>query len=122
MRVCLLQGLSDPTRTLSLPSTEQLKSALAAALKEGYSSKVVSQVIEYGISLNMPILHYDHIPADTGITFDLKNEEIPATALEWAVEHNRPDLVTLFLENDADPNYTCHEVEGPALVRAVFQR
>lgn len=88
-------------------------------MEEGYSSKVVSQVLEYGIGLNVPILHYDHVPADTGIAFDLRNEAILVTLLEWAVEYNRPSLVTLFLKNGADPNYTCHELEGPALVRAV---
>lgn len=107
------------TAMKNVPSMAQLRSALAAALKEGHSNKVVSQVLEYGIDLNASILHYDHVPADTGIAFDLRNEAMLVTPLEWAVEHNRPDLVTLFLRNGADPNYTCHEVEGPALVRAV---
>lgn len=106
----------------SLPSTEQLKDALAAALKAGYGSKVVSQVLKYGVDLNTPVLHYDHVPADTGIIFDIKHDQIPITPLEWAVEHNRPDLVTLFLEGGADPNHTYHPAHGPALVRAAQRR
>lgn len=113
---------SDPAAH-RLPSADYLKVALVTALKAGYSSKVASQVIGYGgVNLNMPILYYDHEPADTGIFFYLRNEEIPVTALEWAVEHNRSDLVTLLLENGADPKYTGHDIAGPALVRAVFQR
>ncbi|KAH6648208.1 kinase-like domain-containing protein [Truncatella angustata] len=105
----------------SLPNTKQLQNALAVALKTGHGSNVVLQIIKYGMNLNIPILHYDHVPDDTGIMFDLK-DEIPVTPLEWATEHNRLDLVNLFLLNGADPNYTCHEIEGPALVRAVHRK
>ncbi|KAF7536603.1 hypothetical protein G7054_g4421 [Neopestalotiopsis clavispora] len=104
----------------SLPSKEQLKNALKISLKEGHGRNVVEEIIKYGIDLNTSILHYNHVPDDTGIMFDYK-EEIDVTPLEWATEHKRLDLVSLFLENGADANYTCWEAYGPALVRAVHR-
>ncbi|KAK6837973.1 protein kinase [Apiospora arundinis] len=48
-----------------------------------------------------------------------EKKKIPLKPLEWAVEHNRLDLLHLFLEAGADANKTCRELQGPALIKAV---
>ncbi|KAM3499143.1 hypothetical protein MY10362_007577 [Beauveria mimosiformis] len=49
-------------------------------------------------------------------------EDIPVTPLEWAIEHQRIDLVDLFLERGADINFAGYPQHGPPLVTAVLRR
>lgn len=49
------------------PSEEQKEEALAAALKAGYSKPVFSQILNYGMDLNVRILEYDQTPCDLGL-------------------------------------------------------
>ncbi len=113
------QNYSNPV-SHELPSKDLVKEALAGALKSGYSKNVVSQILEYRVDLNIAILDYEQIP-DTE-TIPLYPDTIPVTPLEWAVEHDRVDLVSLFLGMDADANFTLREVQGPSLIRAVRRR
>ncbi|KAH8195341.1 hypothetical protein TruAng_010490 [Truncatella angustata] len=57
------------------PSVDQKRDALAAALKAGYNSRVVSRILTYDIDLNIAILKYDHKP-------DSIIDAIPVTPLE----------------------------------------
>ncbi|KFY25222.1 hypothetical protein V491_01860 [Pseudogymnoascus sp. VKM F-3775] len=104
----------------SLPSQPQKEDALAAALKAGYGSNAVSQVLEYKINLNTSIIYYDGMrDGDSELFF---SNAIPITPLEWAVEHDNINLVNLFLDKGADANFTAYETEGPALIKAVRRR
>ncbi|RDW72370.1 putative protein kinase [Aspergillus mulundensis] len=109
----------------ALPSIRK-QAALAAALQAGYKQQVFSHLLRYGVDLNVHILDHDETINKTtpdGIEYkpDILNI-IPVTPLEWAVEHKRIDLATLFLDNGADPNYTVARRHGPALIKAVKQR
>lgn len=109
---------SDPANRP--PPCSERKGALTAALKAGYGKQVFSQILGYGtdLSLNIPILVYDQ-PRRYAEDIELYNHYgVRVTPLEWAVEHGRVDLVNLFLENDADANFTFEPVEGPALLKA----
>lgn len=97
-----------------------MKDALAAALKAGYGSNAVSQVLEYKINLNTSIIHYDGVRDGDSIPFIPNN--FPITPLEWAVEHDNLGLANLFLDRGADANFTVYETEGPALIKAVRRR
>lgn len=110
--------------TASSPSCEtpplsERKAALATALVAGYGVHVFAQILQYGSDwdLSTPILTYKQ-PHNPRIPFD----EVEVIPLEWAVEHNRLDLVRLFLAHGADPNVTVEPREGPALVKAVRRR
>lgn len=103
-----------------IPSRFQLKRALAMALKLRCSKQVISQVLDYGVDLNTGILRSEEI-YDTYV-MSMGQETIPFTPLEWAVEHNRADLVDLFLDRGADANFTAFPKRGPALVKAVLGR
>ncbi|KAF4213296.1 hypothetical protein CNMCM5878_000107 [Aspergillus fumigatiaffinis] len=95
--------------------------ALAAALEAGYSQHVFSEILRYSPNLNVRILDYDQTPDGMGIRPDTR-DIIPVTPLEWAVEHERPDLVNLFMEKGADANFTISHRDGPALLKAVKRK
>ncbi|RHZ62552.1 putative protein kinase [Aspergillus thermomutatus] len=103
------------------PSERQKEEALAAALEAGYSNQVFSQILRYSTNLNVRILDYDQTPDGIGIRPDTR-DIIPVTPLEWAVEHERLDLVNLFLDNGADANFTVSPRDGPALLKAVKRK
>ncbi|KAL2833763.1 hypothetical protein BDW59DRAFT_156565 [Aspergillus cavernicola] len=44
------------------------------------------------------------------------------TKLQWAVEHERLDLVTLFLDSGADADFTVCTRKGPAFLKAVKRK
>ncbi|KAJ5481937.1 hypothetical protein N7475_000749 [Penicillium sp. IBT 31633x] len=102
------------------PSESHKKEALAVALKAGYSKHVFSQILEYGVDLNVKILEYDQAPDDLEIIPD--PDYIPLTPLEWAVEHERLDLISLFLDHGADANKSISPRQGPALLKAVRKK
>ncbi|KAH6997390.1 hypothetical protein EDB80DRAFT_883535 [Ilyonectria destructans] len=108
---------SDPTSN-ELPSQSQAEAALALALELGCGKRVISKLLEHGVNLNAPILKY----GVSNLTLPESVEMIPATSLDWAVEHSKADLVNLFLDMGADPNSTAHAIQGPALVNAVRRR
>jgi serum/glucocorticoid-regulated kinase 2 len=103
------------------PSERQKEETLAAALKAGYSQHLFSEILRYSTNLNVRILDYDQTPDGIGIRPDTR-DIIPVTPLEWAVEHERLDLVNLFLENGADANFTISPRDGPALLKAVKRK
>ncbi|KAK7918372.1 hypothetical protein PG985_010246 [Apiospora marii] len=102
------------------PSEGDLLEALAYGLRFGYSAGVFSQLLAYGVELNHPILKYTDLP-ETPIV-PATRQKIFLTPLEWAVEHNRLDLVQLLLDpGGADANYSIWETRGPALRRAAYR-
>ncbi|KAI3321927.1 kinase-like domain-containing protein [Xylariaceae sp. AK1471] len=111
----------------AVPSERQKKSALAAALKLGYSNRVIERLLEYSINLNVGILEYDYavdlnlIPDKIdGLTVSGYIEhKVMLTPLEWAVEHGNIDPVNLFLDKGADASYTFEIVDGPSLLKAI---
>ncbi|KAA8648525.1 hypothetical protein EYZ11_008826 [Aspergillus tanneri] len=103
------------------PSERQKEEALAAALEAGYSKHVFSQILGYGTNLNVWILDYDQTPHGIEIIPNTP-DIIPVTPLEWAVVHERLDLVNLFLDNGADANFTISPRKGPALLKAAEKR
>lgn len=89
------------------PSTSRKLDALEAALKAGHDH-VVSQIISYGIDLNVRLFSYDY--------------ESP---LGWSIDHKKLHLVRLMLDNGADIRFLDREFgrqDGPALTRAVAAR
>ncbi|KAF7555758.1 hypothetical protein G7Z17_g1922 [Cylindrodendrum hubeiense] len=108
---------SDPTSN-ELPSQGQAEAAFALALELGCGKRVISKLVEHGVNLNAPILKYEV----SELKLPLIVETIPATSLDWAVEHDKANLVNLFLDMGADPNITVHPIQGPALVNAVRRR
>ncbi|KAL2359028.1 hypothetical protein RJZ56_008140 [Blastomyces dermatitidis] len=105
------------------PPLSERKAALAAALVAGYGVRVFSQILRHGndLSLDFPILCYNqpYRPKEGILNSVEYFHEIQLTPLEWAVEHDRLDLVNLSLAHGADANYTIESAEGPALVKAV---
>ncbi|KAI0847474.1 protein kinase [Daldinia vernicosa] len=92
---------ADPT----VPSQTQKEELLEAALQAGYD-RVVLQLLEYGMDLNV------RIGAER------------VSPLEWAAGEGNLPLVSLFLGKGADANFPSFTVRGmhkggPALVRAV---
>lgn len=86
------------------PSTNQQQDALEAALKAGHD-RIVSQIISYGIDLNVRLFGYKF--------------ESP---MGWAIDHKKLYLVQLMLDNGADIRFLDRESQrqdGPALTRAV---
>ncbi|KAK8029847.1 hypothetical protein PG993_011138, partial [Apiospora rasikravindrae] len=104
------------------PSEAQSREALAAALALGYRSpRIVSQILALGnVNLNYATLDHSEIANTKFVPFPAPDIQI--TPLEWAVEHDRPDLARLFLDAGVDVNYTLWKVEGPALIKAVRKR
>ncbi|KAK8112845.1 hypothetical protein PG984_013371 [Apiospora sp. TS-2023a] len=103
------------------PNECQSTEALAAALELGYRSlRLVAQILALGnVRLDDATLGHVTIP-DTRFKFvDYDLPYIDISPLEWAVEHERPELVHLFLDAGADPNRTLWKFEGPALIKAV---
>ncbi|KAK8006927.1 hypothetical protein PG989_000917 [Apiospora arundinis] len=112
-----LDGTQASTET-DEPSPLLWREALRNALRMDYSRQVISKIILQGaVEINYAILLYEE-PAETKY-LEMRQEEIPLTPLEWAVEHGRADLLHLFLEAGADANKTCRPYEGPALMKAV---
>lgn len=95
--------------------------ALAAALEAGYSQHVFSEILKHRPDLNVRIIDYDQTPDDYAIRPEIR-DIIPVTPLEWAIEHERLDLVNLFLENGADASFTISPRDGPALLKAVKRK
>lgn len=102
------------------PTAFQVKRALAVALKLQCSEEVICQVLDYGLDLDTSILEWEE-KYDTYRMADLP-PKIPVTPLEWAIEHQRSDLVDLFITRGADLNYTSYPRHGPALVVAVLRK
>ncbi|KAJ2981200.1 hypothetical protein NQ176_g2181 [Zarea fungicola] len=102
------------------PTSFQMKRALVVALELQCSEEVVCQILDYGLDLDTSILTWEE-KYDTYLMSECP-PEIPVTPLEWAIEHQRSDLVDLFLNRGADPNYTNYPRHGPALVTAVLRK
>ncbi|KAL4886770.1 hypothetical protein BJY04DRAFT_213524 [Aspergillus karnatakaensis] len=113
----ILPGESDPL----LPSKSQIKEALATALIAGHSQQVFTQILAYKVDLNTHILIFDQVPSDLEV-IPLVLDQIHLSPLEWAVEHERLDLVSLFLNHGADANFTISPRQGPALVKAIRKK
>lgn len=89
-----------------VPSPSQKLDTLEAALLAGHAH-VVSQLLEYGVDLNVKIFGEDR-----------------KSPLCWAVEHGNLYLVRLFLEKGADANFPTYAIyyshpHGLALISAV---
>ncbi|KAI0385756.1 protein kinase [Hypomontagnella monticulosa] len=97
-----IHDVANPT----VPSQNQKQIILEATLQAGHD-RVVSQLLEYGMDLNVWI-------------FNTKR----TTPLEWAVEHENTTLVSLFLDKGADANFPGSAIRGmhqggPPLIKAV---
>ncbi|KAK4076774.1 uncharacterized protein Triagg1_4377 [Trichoderma aggressivum f. europaeum] len=85
-----------------VPDQRQKLAALKAALQAGYDN-AISQLLEYGVNLNVRIM-----------------DKFRETPLLWATQRENLALVRLFLENGADANYgTCDLEDKYALIAAV---
>ncbi|KAM3448039.1 hypothetical protein MY3296_008180 [Beauveria thailandica] len=100
----------------------QLTRALAVALKMQCSAEMICQILDRGADLDTIVLTW----LETYDTYLMPEphlqEDIPVTPLEWAIEHQRMDLVDLFLERGADINFAGYPQHGPPLVTAVLRR
>ncbi|OAA73470.1 Ankyrin repeat-containing domain protein [Cordyceps fumosorosea ARSEF 2679] len=92
------------------------------ALKLQCSAEMICQILDRGADLDTIVLMWQE-------TYDVylmpephPETEIPLTPLEWAIEHQRMDLVDLFLERGADINFAGYPQHGPPLVTAVLRR
>ncbi|KAL4945833.1 hypothetical protein BDV06DRAFT_218908 [Aspergillus oleicola] len=83
--------------------------------------RVIAQFFAYGMDTNVRILQFDHMPKDLKALLD-SYDMIVLTLLEWAVKHERLDLVNLFLDKGADANFTIYPRQGPALGKAVRKK
>ncbi|KAK8108542.1 kinase-like domain-containing protein [Apiospora sp. TS-2023a] len=112
---------ADPPSDSCQPRQKDIIAALASVLQSGYSAKVVSQILAYGgVDLDTGILSRLEIPDTEFVTSPPSQiDSTSLTPLEWAVEHDRADLVRLFLDAGADANYTVYRTRGPALMKAV---
>jgi serum/glucocorticoid-regulated kinase 2 len=117
----IYQRKPPPAPATEHPSERQKEDALGAALEAGYSKRVILQVLEYSPNLNANVLHFEYTPTDSQILMNTTYAR-PVTPLEWAVEHERLDLVNLFLEHGANVNSTHSIRDGPALLKAVRKR
>ncbi|KAL7904228.1 kinase-like protein [Trichoderma velutinum] len=85
-----------------VPDQQHKLATLKAALQAGYDN-AISQLLEYGLDLNIRIME--------------KGRESP---LLWATQHENLSLVRLLLENGADANYGTYDLEDKwALIAAV---
>ncbi|KAL9941908.1 hypothetical protein ACHAQF_006023 [Verticillium nonalfalfae] len=106
---------------------EAIMARLKAALQTKQSTEKVAHILDGCASdvlatiLMSPILLVNITPIETIAPTTLLCE-VPITALEWAVELGRADLVLLLLDRGADPNRTFDERYGPALTRAARER
>ncbi|KAI1131228.1 kinase-like protein [Nemania abortiva] len=116
---------SDNLEDCNSPTENKQISVLAAALKGGYSNRVIKQILEYSVNLNVGLLKYDLMDAMRmpkridGLGVTAFHQSVTLTPLEWAVEHGNIGLVHMFLDNGSDANYTPDEVKGPSIVKAV---
>jgi serum/glucocorticoid-regulated kinase 2 len=117
----IYQRKPPPAPATEHPSERQKEDALGAALEAGYSKRVILQVLEYSPNLNANVLHFEYTPTDSQLLMNTTYAR-PVTPLEWAVEHERLDLVNLFLEHGANVNSTHSIRDGPALLKAVRKR
>ncbi|KAI8957860.1 protein kinase [Daldinia sp. FL1419] len=97
--------VDDRSVDSTVPSQRQKEEVLEAALQGGHD-RVISQLLEYGMDLNIMIGSKQLSP------------------LEWVVEAGNHSLVTLLLDKGADANYPDVSVRGqheggPALIKAV---
>ncbi|KAL7957566.1 kinase-like protein [Trichoderma compactum] len=87
---------------VTVPDQRQKLATLKAALQAGYDN-AISQLLEYGVNLNVRIM-----------------DRFGETPLLWATQHENLPLVRLFLENGADANHgTCDLGDKYALIAAV---
>ncbi|PNP56728.1 hypothetical protein THARTR1_03424 [Trichoderma harzianum] len=85
-----------------VPDEHQKLATLKAALQTGYDN-AISQLLEYGVNLNVRII-----------------DEYSETPLLWVTQRGNLSLVKLFLENGADANYGTYNLEDKyALIAAV---
>ncbi|KAM3558078.1 hypothetical protein MY1884_004199 [Beauveria asiatica] len=86
------------------------------------SAEMMCQILDRGADLDTIVLTW----LETYDTYLMPEphlqEDIPVTPLEWAIEHQRMDLVDLFLERGADNNFSGYPEHGPPLVTAVLRR
>ncbi|KAM3554076.1 hypothetical protein ARSEF4850_006634 [Beauveria asiatica] len=86
------------------------------------SAEMMCQILDRGADLDTIVLTW----LETYDTYLMPEphlqEDIPVTPLEWAIEHQRMDLVDLFLERGADINFSGYPEHGPPLVTAVLRR
>ncbi|KAH6677893.1 ribosomal protein S6 kinase alpha-2 [Plectosphaerella plurivora] len=114
-----LQGGEPETvmaRLKAALQTEQITEEKVAHVLDGCASDDVLTTV-----LASPILLVNITPINT-ITPPKLKCEVPITALEWAVELGREDLVLLLLDRGADANHTFDERYSPALTRAARER
>ncbi|KAI1872908.1 uncharacterized protein JN550_003782 [Neoarthrinium moseri] len=99
-------------------SLNQKKCALKAALEGDCSNLLVSQVLEYGLNLDVAFLQHveEYTGASYGLPIALVKWLIP---LEWVLDSGNTQLVELFLGKGADANFSTFPRDGPALVKAV---
>lgn len=114
----------DPAIQSPRPSQSQKKDALKAALKAGYSNRVVLQILGYDVDLDDAIL--ERVEGGGGpwyLPTGLSNfHVIWLTPLEWVVDNGNAELVELFLEKGVDANFSTFPREGPSLIKAVKKR
>ncbi|KAJ5541915.1 hypothetical protein N7535_004335 [Penicillium sp. DV-2018c] len=117
----LYRRKSPPPPASEHPSERQKEDALGAALEAGYSKRVILQILGHNPNLNADVLHFEHTPTDWQLLTDT-TYATPVTPLEWAVEHERLDLVDLFLGHGTNVDSTHSIRDGPALLKAVRKR
>ncbi len=105
----------------SHPSQFQKKEPLKFALKDGYSNRLVSQILGYDVDLDDAILARD---TSIGAPYfpSLNCNFSWVTPLEWVTDDGNAALVELFLAKGADANFSTSPRKGPALVWAVKRR
>jgi serum/glucocorticoid-regulated kinase 2 len=103
------------------PSGRQKEDALGAALQARYSNRVILQILGTKPNLDASVLHFEYTPTNSQLLTNTTYAR-PVTALEWAVEFERLDLVNLFLDRGTNVNSTHSVRDGPALLKAVRKR
>ncbi|RFU72247.1 serine threonine- kinase gad8 [Trichoderma arundinaceum] len=86
-RSTVRKAAQDDESIIAIPSRHQKLEVLGAALQAGYEN-VISQLLEYGVDLNVNIIGADR-----------------KSPLLWAVKHENLGLVRLFLDKGADANF-----------------
>ncbi|KAM3484207.1 hypothetical protein MY8738_002475 [Beauveria namnaoensis] len=114
---------SPPNSTLAKSCAPfQLTRALAVALKIQCSADMICHILDRGAELDTIVVTMQET-YDTYLMPEPElRENIPVSPLEWAIEHQRMDLVDLFLERGADINFAGYPEHGPPLVTAVLRR
>ncbi|KAJ5773538.1 hypothetical protein N7457_008434 [Penicillium paradoxum] len=117
----IYQRKPPPPPPTEHPSERQKEDALGAALEAKYSKRVILQILEYSPNLDANVLYFEYTPTNSQLLTD-QTYASPVTPLEWAVEHERLDLVNLFLDHGANVDSTHSPRDGPALLKAVRKR